>query len=48
MVSRLITLLDTHFLKSKSNSLKLNLKDCQSYVHQISHFEFLDYIRKSN
>ena len=48
MVSRLITFLDTHFLKSKSNSLKLNLKECQSYLHQISHFEFLDYIRKSN
>jgi predicted metal-dependent enzyme (double-stranded beta helix superfamily) len=48
MVSRLITLLDTHFLKSKSNKLEFNLKECQSYVNQISHFEFLDYIRKSN
>lgn len=48
MVSRLIKLLDTHFLKSKSNNLEFNLKECQSYVNQISHFEFLDYIRKQN
>ena len=48
MVSRLITLLDNHFLKLKSNSLDFNLKECQSYVQEISHFDFLDYIRKLN
>jgi hypothetical protein len=44
MVSRLITLLDKHFLKEVKNTI--SLKECKSYVQQISHFEFLDYIRK--
>ena len=46
MVSRLIKLLDTHFLKTSKNMI--NLKECQSYVQQISHFDFLEYIRKQN
>jgi len=46
MVSRLIKLLDTHLLKSKTNIL--NLKDCQSYIHHISNLDFLDSIRKQN